>query len=160
MQTHGIPSDFNITTLTLTTVPTQGEPRVKLLNNSPISLDGVQILVVDDDSDTRDLLEIILENNGAIVTVAASATEALTILEKSHPNILLSDIGMPQMDGYELIRQIRDLPSQDRNIPAIALTAYATDFDEQKVIAAGFQLHIPKPVEPEYLVNALAKLIN
>ncbi len=160
LQTHGIPSDFNITTLTLTTVPTQGEPRVKLLNNSPISLDGVQILVVDDDSDTRDLLEIILENNGAIVTVAASATEALTILEKSHPNILLSDIGMPQMDGYELIRQIRDLPSQDRNIPAIALTAYATDFDEQKVIAAGFQLHIPKPVEPEYLVNALAKLIN
>ncbi len=112
LQTHEIPSVFNITTLTLTTVPTQGEPRAKLLNNSPISLDGVQILVVDDDSDTRILLEIILEKNGAIVTVAASATEALTILEKSHPDILLSDIGMPQMDGYELIRQIRDLPSQ------------------------------------------------
>jgi PAS domain S-box-containing protein len=131
------------------------------LANSPIPLAGVRILVVDDEPDTRDLLEMILENSGAIVTVASCATEVLTVLEKSHQDILLSDIGMPKMDGYELIRRVRNLPSsKNRNIPAIALTAYATDFDEQKVITAGFQLHIPKPVEPEYLVNMLVKLIN
>ncbi|MBD2001557.1 response regulator [Oculatella sp. FACHB-28] len=122
-----------------------------------LSLNGVQALVVDDDTDTRDFIEFLLEQAGAKVNTAASAREALTALMRFKPDVLLSDIGMPDMDGYMLLRQVRTLPpEQGGEIPAIALTAYAGELDQKQAIAAGFQHHIAKPVEPEQLVKLIA----
>ena len=125
------------------------------------SLKGIRVLVVDDDNDTRELIVFVLEQYGAQVTAASSAAEALSLLPQSEADILLSDIGMPEMDGYMLIRQIRAMPSKPvREIPAIALTAYAGESDRQQVLLAGFAEHISKPVEPEYLANAIVNLVK
>ncbi|MEH2259534.1 AAA family ATPase [Nostoc sp.] len=127
------------------------------VQSSPLS--GLEILVVDDDADMREFLPFMLEQYGATVTVVASAIEALTALSQSQPNLIISDIGMPEMDGYMLMRQIRSLePEQGGIIPAIALTAYAGEMDHQQAIAVGFQQHISKPVDPEELVKAIASL--
>ncbi|HEY9621287.1 MAG TPA: PAS domain-containing protein [Crinalium sp.] len=121
-----------------------------------LNLSGIKILIVDDEPDTRELVAFILEQRGAQVTITTSAHEALLILPQAKPDILLSDIGMPEMDGYMLIRQVRMLaPEQGGRIPAIALTAYAGDTNQQQVLAAGFQTHISKPIEPEELVQAI-----
>jgi PAS domain S-box-containing protein len=138
---------------------------ISTASNSPASLFGVKILVVDDEPDTRELLQSVLEYSGATVFLAPNASEALSILVKSQPDILLSDIAMPQTDGYKLIRQIREMvPVQSEykynQIPAIAITAYASDSDEEKAYAAGFQLHLAKPIDPEDLVNNIAKLLK
>jgi len=128
---------------------------------SPNSTDlrGVRVLVVDDQPDTRELIDFILEQAGATVTSVASAKAALQALAQSKPDVLLSDIGMPEVDGYTLIRTIRALPpEQGGQIPAIALTAYAGESDQQQSQQAGFQMHLPKPVEPDTLVAALARL--
>ncbi|MDZ8077483.1 MAG: PAS domain S-box protein [Nostoc sp. DcaGUA01] len=128
-------------------------------DDSP-DLNGLKILLVDDERDTRELIAFILEQSGAIVTQLASAVEALQVLPVFQPNLLLSDIGMPEVDGYMLIRQIRDMPAElGGKIPAIALTAYAAEIDYQQAIAAGFQQHITKPVEPPKLIRAIANLI-
>ncbi|MDZ8226106.1 PAS domain S-box protein [Nostoc sp. ChiVER01] len=124
------------------------------------NLDGVKVLLVDDERDTRELIAFILEQSGAVVTQAASAIEALRIMPEFQPNLLLSDIGMPEVDGYMLIRRIRAMsPEQGGTIPAIALTAYAAEADSQQAIAAGFEQHITKPVEPAKLLQAIANLI-
>lgn len=128
------------------------------LEDSP-SLHGVAILVVDDEPDTREVISFVLEQAGANVTKAASAREALEILAHSLPNILVCDIGMPEIDGYMLIRQVRTRSKQQGGeIPAIALTAYAGEVNQQQAIAAGFQKHLSKPVGPEELVRAIASL--
>jgi PAS domain S-box-containing protein len=125
--------------------------------SSPLS--GLEILVVDDDADMRGFLPFMLEQYGATVIVVASASEALTALSQSQPNLMISDIGMPEMDGYMLMRQVRSLkPEQGGTIPAIALTAYAGEMDYQQAIAVGFQQHISKPVDPEELVKAIVSL--
>ncbi|MGI0484107.1 PAS domain S-box protein [Pantanalinema rosaneae CENA516] len=127
----------------------------------PLDLSGIKILVVDDETDTRELVAFVLEQQGAQVTTATSAHEALLVLPQAKPDVLLSDIGMPGMDGYMLIQQVRTLaPDQGGQIPAIALTAYAGDTNQQQVIAAGFQKHISKPIEPEELVQAIVHLIR
>jgi CheY-like chemotaxis protein len=101
----------------------------------------------------------VLEQAGATVICTASAYEALQVLVQSTPDILLSDIGMPEMDGYMLMRQVRTMPSnRGGQIPAIALTAYAGEMNQQQAIAAGFQQHISKPVEPEYLIQSITSL--
>ncbi|MHC5614409.1 MAG: AAA family ATPase [Nostoc sp.] len=124
-----------------------------------LPLSGLEILVVDDDADMREFLPFMLKQYGATVTVVASAIEALTALSQSQPNLIISDIGMPEMDGYMLMRQVRTLqPEQGGTIPAIALTAYAGEMDHQQAIAVGFQLHISKPVDPEELVKAIVLL--
>ncbi|MEH1932333.1 MAG: AAA family ATPase [Nostoc sp.] len=124
-----------------------------------LPLSGLEILVVDDDADMREFLPFMLEQYGATVTVAPSAIAALTALSQSQPNLIISDIGMPEMDGYMLMRQVRSLkPEQGGTIPAIALTAYAGEMDHQQAIAVGFQQHISKPVDPEELVKAIALL--
>ncbi|MEH2458510.1 AAA family ATPase [Nostoc sp.] len=124
-----------------------------------LPLSGLEILVVDDDADMREFLPFMLEQYGATVIVTASAIAALTALSQSQPNLIISDIGMPEMDGYMLMRQVRSLkPEQGGTIPAIALTAYAGEIDHQQAIAVGFQLHISKPVDPEELVKAIALL--
>lgn len=131
----------------------------ELATTSPLF--GFSILVVDDDADTRDYISFVLEEAGATVILAASADEALQLLMQSIPDILLSDIGMPDMDGYTLIRQVRSLPSKQlQKIKAIALTAYAGDFNQQQALSAGFQQHISKPVEPDLLVRVITSLLN
>ncbi|HEY9729358.1 MAG TPA: PAS domain S-box protein, partial [Chroococcales cyanobacterium] len=123
-------------------------------------LNRLQILVVDDVADMRELLATILEHYGATVRVAASAAEALIAIEQFKPDLLISDIGMSDIDGYMLLRQVRQLPPERGGlVPAIALTAYASEFDYQQALTAGFQKHIPKPVEPEELVKAITALL-
>nr|RNJ70012.1 MAG: response regulator [Leptolyngbya sp. IPPAS B-1204] len=124
-------------------------------------LSGLQILVVDDEPDTCELVSFVLEQAGAIVTTASSAQAALELLKQSPPKVLVCDIAMPDTDGYALIQQIRsELTQQDGQILAIALSAYARELDRQRAIAAGFQQHIAKPVEPEALVKAIANLLS
>ncbi|MBE9125675.1 MULTISPECIES: CHASE domain-containing protein [unclassified Coleofasciculus] len=128
-------------------------------HRSPLT--GLRILVVDDEVDTRELTVFTLEQHGAVVTAVGSAIEALKALALEKPDLLLSDIGMPQMDGYMLMRQIRSLPpEQGGQIPAIALTAYAGEVDYKLAIKAGFQKHITKPVEPVELVTVIINLIK
>ena len=123
------------------------------LSDSPLL--GIQVLVVDDEADTRDLTSFVLEQSGAIVTALPSAREALEALTQGRFDLLISDIGMPDMDGYSLIRQIRQ---RGNAIPAVALTAYAGEVDHQQAIAAGFQTHIAKPVEPTTIIAAIVRL--
>jgi CheY-like chemotaxis protein len=125
------------------------------------NLEGIRVLVVDDEKDTLELIVFILEQYGASVQAVTSATEALNILVNVKPDVLLSDIGMPEMDGYMFIQQIRSLcPEQGGEIPAIALTAYAGETDHQQILLAGFQKHVTKPVEPAFLANAIATLLR
>ncbi|WP_370569764.1 PAS domain S-box protein [Sphaerospermopsis sp. LEGE 00249] len=122
-------------------------------------LENVRVLVVDDEADTRNLLTTILGQYGAQVTAVASTQEAMTALSQFHPDILISDIGMPEEDGYTLIRKVRSLPSNEGGkIPAVALTAYARSEDRTQALLAGFQLHIPKPVNPGELAAVVANL--
>ena len=126
-----------------------------------LDLSQLQILVVDDEPDMQELMLTILELYGAKVSTVASATEALALLDQLKPDILISDIGMPDMDGYMLIQQVRRLPpEQGGQIPAIALTAYVGEINQRQALKAGFQLHISKPVAPEALVEAIASLIG
>ncbi|AVH69614.1 response regulator [Nostoc sp. 'Lobaria pulmonaria (5183) cyanobiont'] len=133
-----------------------------ILNQSPIKesdVSGIHILVVDDETDSREFIAFVLEERGAIVTAVGSGTDALQAIAQSIPNIIISDIGMPEMDGYMLMRQIRTFGlEQGGQIPAIALTAYAGELDRQQAIAAGFQRHVPKPIDPEALVAIVVEM--
>ncbi|MBW4507642.1 MAG: PAS domain S-box protein [Scytonematopsis contorta HA4267-MV1] len=127
--------------------------------DASLDLSGIRILVVDDDPDSREFISFALEMYGAEVTTASSVSEALQTLGELKPDVLVSDIGMPQMDGYEFLRQIRKWTAEQGGlIPAIALTAYAGEFDQRQAVAAGFQMHISKPVEPDALAAAIMKL--
>lgn len=122
-------------------------------------LSGHHILVVDGDRDTREVATFMLEDVGATVTAVASAQAALCALEASSFNVILSDIGMPDMDGYALMQCIRALPAEaGGQIQAIALTAFASEIDFRRARAAGFNLHLAKPIEPQALVRAIAQL--
>ena len=127
------------------------------LTESGDRLDGLTILVVDDEPDTRELLKTGLENCGALVTVACSSAEAFEAIQRELPDVLISDIGMPGEDGYDLIRRLRSLPPErGGKIPAIALTAYARVEDRMKALRSGYQMHVPKPVELAELVAVAA----
>ncbi|MBD2465398.1 response regulator, partial [Oscillatoria sp. FACHB-1407] len=133
------------------------------LNTPPSALDaplaGLHILLVDDEPDTRDFQAFVLEQGGAKVTAVASGFEALQALDQFTPDVLISDIGMAGMDGYALIQQIRSrLLHQDKLLPAIALTAYAREMDQQQAIAAGFQQHLTKPIDPDAFISAIVTL--
>ncbi|MBD2153555.1 PAS domain S-box protein [Leptolyngbya sp. FACHB-16] len=124
-------------------------------------LTGIHVLVVDDDADTREVVAFLLEQAGAQITTFASASEVLAALSHTQIDVLLSDIGMPDVDGYMLLRQVRALPpEQGGQIPAIALTAYAGEIDYQQAMAAGYQKHLTKPIEPELLVRAIADVVR
>jgi CheY-like chemotaxis protein len=122
---------------------------------------GLKILVVDDDTDTRELIEWVLSRVGAEVVACASAREAMEALEKERPHILVSDIAMPEEDGLSLMRRIRALPRErGGRIPAIALTAHSMVTDRLQSLRAGFQSHVPKPVVPEELVEVVASIVH
>jgi len=123
-------------------------------------LAGVRLLLVDDNADARDVLGAILRQGGAEVLVTASAAEAMGLLRQWRPDILISDIGMPEEDGYSLIRRVRSLPpGQGGLVSAIALTAYAGGQDRRRALEAGYQAHLAKPVESSALVSMVASFI-
>jgi PAS domain S-box-containing protein len=131
------------------------------LYDCPDRLEGVMVLAVDDEPDTRELLKAGLGQCGAVVTMVGSAAEALEAIAVQVPDLLISDIGMPGEDGYELIRRVRQLSAESGGkLPAIALTAYARVEDRMQALRAGYQMHVPKPVELAELVAVAASLIK
>ena len=124
------------------------------------ALAGLRVLVVEDEPDARELLSLTLEVSGAKVEAFDSAQEALNNLHDFDPHVLLSDIGLPIESGYDLIRKVRALPSEASTIPAVALTAFATEKDRQLSLSAGFQIHLSKPVEADVLVEAIERLVS
>ncbi|MDD1418155.1 response regulator [Dolichospermum sp. ST_sed1] len=126
-----------------------------------LDLTGIRVLIIDDDPDSRELVSMVIAQAGAEAITVASAAEFLNVLESFQPDVVVSDIGMPEVDGYMLLRQVRSLsPDQGGQVPAIALTAYAGEIDQQQAIAAGFQKHIAKPIEPDQLVVAIVSLLS
>jgi signal transduction histidine kinase len=125
----------------------------------PIDLAGLTVLVVDDESDARLLVVRILQACHANALTAASSADALDLLQRSRPDVLISDIGMPDEDGYELIRKVRALPpDRGGKTPAVAVTAFARSEDRRRALLAGFQLHLAKPIEPAELTTVVASL--
>lgn len=125
----------------------------------PPRVDGLRVLVVDDDADARLIMSQILGGGGAVVTTASSVPEAMVELQRARPEIILSDIGMPDEDGYDLIRKVRALsPENGGRIPAVALTAFARSEDRQRALLAGFQIHVAKPVEPSELLTVCSSI--
>lgn len=126
--------------------------------NDSLILEGLRLLVVDDNSDSREIITLMLEEYGAEVVAVASASAALERLESVKPDILISDIAMPEADGYSLLSQLRSWEAQGgRQTPAIALTAYGEE-ERTHVLSAGFQRHLTKPVESAELVAVVATL--
>jgi CheY-like chemotaxis protein len=124
------------------------------------ALKGIRVLVVEDDDDTRELLRVLLETHGSVVTATSSVQEALSAYDQSLPHVIVADIGMPDYNGYTLIGKVR---ARDRErggniIPAIALTAFTTAIDRDTVLSAGFQVHMPKPFEPGRLISVISDL--
>ncbi len=128
-------------------------------NHAPVELEGIQILVVDDDRDARDLIKRVLMQFNASVITAANANDGLRLLQETRPDLLVSDIGMPEKDGYQFIREVRLLPAaQGGKTPAIALTAFTRSEDRTRAMISGYQIHMAKPIEPHELVATVASL--
>ena len=126
-----------------------------------VRLDGLHVLLVEDDEDSRKLLGTMLKRYGARVTATKSAKEALSVFEGELPDVMISDIGMPDQDGYELIRKLRAMPAEKGGrIPAIALTGYASKKDRERALAAGYHQHIAKPIEQAEMIAAIAALVR
>lgn len=124
-------------------------------------LAGLRVLVVDDEADTRNFLSFMFEEYGAVATAVASVDEALAVLEQAKPDILISDIGMSEQNGYTLIRKLRSLePEKGGCIPAIALTAYTREEDRLEALSAGFQQHLSKPIDPTKLIAMVANILK
>ena len=137
-------------------VPTAPESRD---HRVPARLAGVRVLVVEDEADTRDLLAAALGYSGAEVDTAASAEEAFAALRRHQPEVLVCDIGMPGEDGYMLLSRVRALAAEEGGlVPAVALTAYARSDDRRRALAAGYQVHLSKPVDPDELISAVARM--
>lgn len=152
--------DLPLVTAKSETAP-ETEQEVSQTNNL---LDGVRILIVEDDQDSREVLQLFFEQNGAIVKTADSANKAIGMLrgtEADLPNVIVSDLAMPDIDGYSLIKQIRSLAKErGRKIPALALSAFASNENKQKALAAGFQKYHTKPFEPDGIVEDILQLIK
>jgi PAS domain S-box-containing protein len=140
--------------------PTRARVTGGLSIECPPRLDGVRVLVVDDDSDTREMLKAVLSECQADVITAASAAEAIEEIERRKPDVLVSDLGMPEQDGYELIKNVRAMESTNHTamIPALALTAYAKAEDRVRALTGGYQVHLSKPVEPAEFILVVANL--
>jgi CheY-like chemotaxis protein len=126
------------------------------LEASPLA--GLRVLAVDDDPDSLELMAELFSMRGAEVRTVTSAAAALTVLEAFEPDVLVSDISMPGRDGYDLIRDVRNLGRSAEDLPAVAVTALASPEDRRRALAAGYQVHMPKPVDPNELTALLARL--
>ena len=146
-------------TIRIPTVASEVSPLAPSAVLAP-DLTGQQILIVDDDADSREIAAFTLEQAGATVTAVFSGGAALHAIAQSPPDVLISDIGMPDMDGYMLMQEIRQQPTdQTRPMIAIALTAYAGEIDQQQSLAAGFQRHLTKPIDPDTLIATISELL-
>jgi CheY-like chemotaxis protein len=126
-----------------------------------LDLAGIKVLVVDDEADARDLIARVLAECRAEVFTAGTADEALAAIERVRPHVLVSDIGMPNVDGYQLLRLVRELGlARGGGVPAIALTAFARSEDRTRALHAGFVVHVSKPVEPAELMAAVASVVG
>jgi signal transduction histidine kinase len=136
-----------------------GEGQIPIRSSTELpSLEGLYVLVVDNEADARGLVRTILESRGAEVTAVESASEALKAIRSRRPDVLLSDIGMPGEDGYTLIKKVRQMTASEPPLPAAALTAYASAGDRAQALLAGYQAHLPKPIEPMELTAVVASL--
>ena len=141
--------------------PDAGDDRQATMASGESPLAGIDVLVVDDENDAREWLVRVLADAGAQVRAARSAAEALDAFGHAPPDVLLSDIGMPEVDGYALIRRIRALPvGEGGRTPAVALTAFARADDRQRALNAGYQMHIGKPVDQDELIAAVASAVD
>lgn len=122
------------------------------------ALDGVRVLLVDDDADTRDAIATVLAVCGAQVVAVGCGADALQALKNQAPDVLVSDMAMPGMDGRSLLRRIRQLRARHGSVPAIAVTAYASPVDRMKALLAGYQIFLPKPFDPTELITLVAGL--
>jgi signal transduction histidine kinase len=139
--------------------PTSSQAGELVAAECPPQLTGLRVLVVDDEADARELLGMVLRDCGAQVLAVGSVEEALVVLPSFQPHVLLSDLAMPEADGYELIRRVRALPSEaGGRIPAAALTAHARGEDRRRSLLAGFNMHVSKPVDPDELLAVVASL--
>jgi CheY-like chemotaxis protein len=152
-------STFTVTLPIPAVIPAHIEAaNLQLAHVDEPSISGVRILVVDDDADARELLALTLGSRGAVIQTASSAAEALECIHRQRPDIMVADIGMPHEDGYMLVQKLRAIEERsDKRVPAIALTAYASVADRDQALAAGYDLHLAKPVGPADLTRALAK---
>ena len=125
-----------------------------------MSVRSPRVLVVDDEADARRILVMVLEQVGAVVTAASSAHTAIELLPAARPEVLVSDLGMPDEDGFDLIRQVRKLGHDEKQLPAVALTAFVHKDDVRLALAARFQIHVPKPVDPHDLTSVIARLVG
>ncbi|HEU0030292.1 MAG TPA: PAS domain-containing protein [Kofleriaceae bacterium] len=141
--------------------PSRDEPDALTPIESPAAIAGIHVLVVDDDDDTREYVRTLLARCQARVTTASNAADAFDALVREHPDVLVSDIGMPEQDGYHLIRRVRALPNeQGGRTPAVALTAFASMQDRTRAMLAGYHNHVTKPIEPGELLAAVAALAD
>jgi CheY-like chemotaxis protein len=125
------------------------------------ALVGVHVLVVDDDDDARDLLRTVLEYSGALVSVVGAADEGLRVLERVMPDVVVTDIAMPDHDGYWLVRQVRSLPpDRGGTIPMIAMTAHGDKHGPERTLGVGFQAHMRKPLDPWELCRTIGSLVR
>jgi CheY-like chemotaxis protein len=125
------------------------------------SLKGIHILLVEDDDDSREMIQTLLQYCGALVTAVSSAQDAMKTLEHVKPDVLLTDIAMPHHDGYWLVRAVRALPAeQGGSIPAIAITAHGSTHGVDRALGAGFQAHLGKPIDPWELARTVANLVG
>jgi PAS domain S-box-containing protein len=139
----------------------QGKPAPQRADEASLALSGIRVLAVDDDSDARSVLRMLLETQGARVTTAESAEKALDIFRRGQFDVLLADIGMPQQDGYSLIKAIRGMGTAQRgDIPAIAVTAYAGIPERHKILQAGYGWHLPKPLDSDRLVALISAAVK
>jgi len=138
--------------------PVVGDPHAEPLPK--VRLDGLRVLIVDDEPIARRALLRILQNAGAIALAAESAAEALRLVMSDAPEVLVSDIAMPGTDGYDLIRQVRAAGFSVRDLPAVALTAFAHKEDRRRALLAGFQVHVAKPVDPQDLMAVIGSLMG
>jgi CheY-like chemotaxis protein len=136
---------------------TEGGPEVEA--GATVMLQGLDVIVVEDDQEAREMMLLVLADRGANVRVAGDYESAVRLLEQAWPDVLVSDIGLPGRDGYELVRQVRQLQQarSARHLPAIALTAFARPEDQRKTLAAGFDLHLGKPLKPHMLLAAIGQ---
>jgi CheY-like chemotaxis protein len=155
---EGLGSTFTVT------LPLSAETQ-RLVPDTPVepptdSLEHLDILIVDADGDVRDLMSLLLEARSARVRAASSAAEALDVIAQRRPDVLLADVGMPEEDGYSLIRKLREREGQQNGsrLPAIAVTAYVTATDRERALAAGYDGHVAKPVDPVALTRAIARV--